>query len=85
MSKRSQTPSYRRHQTEGLEFEISMPRLDDNTREYLHDAERGVRASTSRAWDSFSNFALRDNVLEVAVGLMYSLTQTTRAELQLMQ
>jgi hypothetical protein len=77
MSKRSQTTSHRRHQTEELEFEISMPRL--------HDAERGVRASTSRAWDSFSNFALRDNVLEVAVGLMYSLTQTTRAELQLMQ
>jgi large conductance mechanosensitive channel len=48
-----------------------MPRLDENTQEYLHDAERGVRQGTARAWDSFSNFALRDNVLEVAVGLMY--------------
>jgi len=48
-----------------------MPRLDENTQEYLQDAERGVRRHTSWAWDSFSNFALRDNVLEVAVGLMY--------------
>jgi large conductance mechanosensitive channel len=48
-----------------------MPRLDENTQGYLRDAERGVRQGTSRAWDSFSNFALRDNVLEVAVGLMY--------------
>jgi hypothetical protein len=47
-----------------------MPRLDENTQEYLQDAERGVRRHTSWAWDSFSNFALRDNVLEVAVGLM---------------
>jgi hypothetical protein len=49
-----------------------MPRLDENTQGYLHDAEHGVRQGTSRAWDSFSNFALRDNVLEVAVGLMYT-------------
>ena len=47
-----------------------MPRLDDNTQRYLQDAEQGVRHHTSRAWDSFTNFALRDNVLEVAVGLM---------------
>jgi large conductance mechanosensitive channel len=47
-----------------------MPRLDETTHEYLSDAERGVRQRTSSAWDSFSNFALRDNVLEVAVGLM---------------
>lgn len=50
-----------------------MPRLDENTQEYLRDAEHGVRRGTARAWDSFSNFALRDNVLEVAVGLMYDL------------
>lgn len=48
-----------------------MPRLDDSTTNLLHDAEQGVRQKTSSAWDSFSNFALRDNVLEVAVGLMY--------------
>jgi large conductance mechanosensitive channel len=47
-----------------------MPRLDERTTQYLQDTERGVREGTSRAWDSFSNFALRDNVLEVAVGLM---------------
>lgn len=47
-----------------------MPRLDENTQQYLQDAEQGMRARTSRAWDSFTNFALRDNVLEVAVGLM---------------
>lgn len=48
-----------------------MPRLDDYTPLYLRDAEQGVRRHTARAWDSFTNFALRDNVLEVAVGLMY--------------
>ena len=49
-----------------------MPRLDDNTQQTLRDAEQGIRRRAVDAWDSFSNFALRDNVLEVAVGLMYS-------------
>jgi large conductance mechanosensitive channel len=48
-----------------------MPRLDDGTQQYLQDAERGIRSRTAHVWDSFANFALRDNVLEVAVGLMY--------------
>ncbi|KAH7081410.1 putative large-conductance mechanosensitive channel [Paraphoma chrysanthemicola] len=56
-----------------------MPRLDENTQEYLADAERGVRQRTSRAWDSFSNFALRDNVLEVAVGLILAAAFTSIA------
>jgi large conductance mechanosensitive channel len=47
-----------------------MPQLDDNTQQYLRDAEQGVRNRTAHFWDSFTNFALRDNVLEVAVGLM---------------
>ncbi|EAT89986.2 hypothetical protein SNOG_03255 [Parastagonospora nodorum SN15] len=54
---------------------VTMPRLDENTQEYLQDAERGVRRHTSWAWDSFSNFALRDNVLEVAVGLIRNLDE----------
>jgi large conductance mechanosensitive channel len=48
-----------------------MPRLDENTQQTLRDAEQGIKRRTAGAWDSFSNFALRDNVLEVAVGLMY--------------
>jgi large conductance mechanosensitive channel len=59
-----------------------MPRLDENTQGYLRDAERGVRQGTSRAWDSFSNFALRDNVLEVAVGLMYPYLTPYHTQLQ---
>jgi large conductance mechanosensitive channel len=47
-----------------------MPQLTETTQQYLRDAELGVRRRTSSAWSSFSNFALRDNVLEVAVGLM---------------
>jgi large conductance mechanosensitive channel len=47
-----------------------MPRLNENTERQLHDLENGAHTGTLRAWDSFSNFALRDNVLEVAVGLM---------------
>ena len=50
-----------------------MPQLDENTQQLLNDVEHGARRHTFSAWDSFSNFALRDNVLEVAVGLMYAL------------
>lgn len=49
---------------------LAMPRLDDSTHQYLRDAESGVRSTASSAWNSFTSFALRDNVLEVAVGLM---------------
>ncbi|KAJ4356733.1 uncharacterized protein N0V89_004769 [Didymosphaeria variabile] len=56
-----------------------MPRLDENTQQYLQDAEQGVRAHTSRVWDSFTNFALRDNVLEVAVGLILAASFTACA------
>ena len=55
---------------EDSERTVTMPRLDENTQQYLQDAEQGVRSRASGAWDSFTNFALRDNVLEVAVGLM---------------
>ena len=47
-----------------------MPRLDDSEEALLH-AGRDAKNRAQRAWDGFSDFALRDNVLEVAVGLMY--------------
>ncbi|KAF1973928.1 ion channel [Bimuria novae-zelandiae CBS 107.79] len=56
-----------------------MPRLDENTQQYLQDAEQGVRTRTSHFWDSFTNFALRDNVLEVAVGLILASSFTAIA------
>ncbi|KAF2677418.1 hypothetical protein K458DRAFT_243054, partial [Lentithecium fluviatile CBS 122367] len=56
-----------------------MPRLDENTQQYLRDAEQGVRAKTASAWSSFTNFALRDNVLEVAVGLILAASFTACA------
>jgi large conductance mechanosensitive channel len=59
-----------------------MPRLDDNTQQTLRDAEQGIRRRTAGVWDSFSNFALRDNVLEVAVGLMYATAITRSVHLQ---
>ncbi|KAF2438402.1 gated mechanosensitive channel [Karstenula rhodostoma CBS 690.94] len=57
----------------------NMPRLDENTQQYLQDAEQGVRARTAHIWDSFTNFALRDNVLEVAVGLILAASFTAVA------
>jgi hypothetical protein len=39
----------------------------------LEDLERDFGGRCARAWDNFANFALRDNVLEVAVGLMYGI------------
>ncbi|KAJ5029625.1 putative large-conductance mechanosensitive channel [Bipolaris maydis] len=56
-----------------------MPRLDDNTQQTLRDAEQGIKRHTFNAWDSFSNFALRDNVLEVAVGLILAASFTACA------
>ncbi|KAH7361154.1 large-conductance mechanosensitive channel [Pyrenochaeta sp. MPI-SDFR-AT-0127] len=56
-----------------------MPRLDEHTEGFLRDAEQGVRQRTASAWDSFSNFALRDNVLEVAVGLILAAAFTACA------
>ncbi|KAG8629569.1 hypothetical protein KVT40_003434 [Elsinoe batatas] len=53
------------------------PDTDDETtdpRSHLSDFAADARRRASSFWDSFSNFALRDNVLEVAVGLMYALS-----------
>ncbi|MCJ1412010.1 hypothetical protein MMC19_006102 [Ptychographa xylographoides] len=53
-----------------------MPSLDESG-EALMRAERDARKRVSRAWDGFSDFALRDNVLEVAVGLIIAAAFTT--------
>ena len=49
-----------------------MPRLTDS---FDVDGDGDVdyndfRSAVRRSWDNFTDFALRDNVLEVAVGLM---------------
>ena len=49
-----------------------MPQEEDGgSRESLLHAGQQVSRKISRVWDNFTEFALRDNVLEVAVGLMY--------------
>ena len=45
------------------------PRLDES-REALLDSGQNAKRGARRVWNGFSEFALRDNVLEVAVGLM---------------
>ena len=45
-----------------------MPRLEDA--QQLLPSSSNIKSRTRNAWDGFSDFALRDNVLEVAVGLM---------------
>lgn len=47
-----------------------MPSDEDGSRESLLNAGQQVRRKIGRVWDNFTDFALRDNVLEVAVGLM---------------
>ncbi len=44
-----------------------MPRLEDAQQSLLPS---NIKTRTQNAWDDFTDFALRDNVLEVAVGLM---------------
>jgi len=53
-----------------------MPRLEDSEQALLN-AGQGAKERVQRAWDGFSDFALRDNVLEVAVGLILAAAFTT--------
>jgi len=53
-----------------------MPRLEDG-QEFLLQAEEAVTGRVKRAWHGFSEFALQDNVLEVAVGLIIAAAFTT--------
>jgi len=49
----------------------SMPNLvSEDSRESLLHTRDQVQKKARRIWDGFSDFALQDNVLEVAVGLM---------------
>lgn len=45
-------------------------RLEDSG-ELLEHAGHEVTTRAKRMWSGFADFALQDNVLEVAVGLMY--------------
>ncbi|KAL8635620.1 MAG: hypothetical protein Q9228_006908, partial [Teloschistes exilis] len=53
-----------------------MPRLEDAEQTLLSSGSN-LKQRTRNAWDSFSDFALRDNVLEVAVGLILAAAFTT--------
>ncbi|MCJ1456225.1 hypothetical protein MMC28_006585 [Mycoblastus sanguinarius] len=53
-----------------------MPRLDDSGSQLLH-AGQNVQKRAGRFWQGFSDFALQDNVLEVAVGLILAAAFTT--------
>lgn len=44
-----------------------MPHLDEL---HLDEYRQGFATRCKSAWDAFCDFAFRDNVLEVAVGLM---------------
>ncbi|KAL8861513.1 MAG: hypothetical protein Q9178_002037 [Gyalolechia marmorata] len=51
-----------------------MPRLEDAQQSLLPS---NIKTRTQNAWDDFTDFALRDNVLEVAVGLILATAFTT--------
>lgn len=55
------------HDDEDHDFRTSL----DGTRESLMHAGESVGRKARSIWEGFSDFALRDNVLEVATGLMY--------------
>lgn len=48
-----------------------MPRLGDDHERLLQTGQE-LNKRAKRTWDEFANFALSENVLEVAVGLMYN-------------
>ena len=64
----SPTPTYPTYPPAATFPSAAMPRLDDSTEALLESGERRAK----RVWEDFTEFALRDNVLEVAVGLMYA-------------
>ena len=45
------------------------PRLDETSDRLLHEGQK-AKTRANRFWNGFADFALQDNVLEVAVGLM---------------
>ena len=47
-----------------------MPLRLEDSEEFLEHAGQEVTMRAKRMWQGFSDFALQDNVLEVAVGLM---------------
>jgi len=47
-----------------------MPIRLEDSREYLEDSVEEVGKRAKKFWHGFSSFAVQDNVLEVAVGLM---------------
>lgn len=49
-----------------------MPQLpiSPDERQHANEFTADARRRATGFWEGFSNFALRDNVLEVAVGLM---------------
>lgn len=57
-----------------------MPQLDEQSERLLRAGHR-AESSVKRFWDGFCDFALQDNILEVAVGLMCVLNHFRRAVL----
>ena len=47
-----------------------MPITLDGNQELFHDAGDEIVGGAKRMWEGFTEFALQDKVLEVAVGLM---------------
>jgi len=43
----------------------------DDSRDLLEGSVEVVGSATKKFWNGFTSFAVQDNVLEVAVGLMY--------------
>ena len=49
-----------------------MPRIRlEDSREIINDAGEVVQKSARKLWEGFSDFAPQENVVGVAVGLMY--------------
>jgi len=53
------------------EDEESQHGFMEDSRELLGDGAEAVGRSAKKFWHGFTGFAVQDNVLEVAVGLMY--------------
>ncbi|KAL6721662.1 hypothetical protein ACLMJK_000766 [Lecanora helva] len=52
------------------------PRLDETSDRLLHEGQK-AKTRAQRFWRGFADFALQDNVLEVAVGLILAAAFTT--------
>ena len=68
----AQLPSFSLLKSTSMSIDETWSETGDPRVALLQETESNVQRKVKSVWSGFTDFALRDNVLEVAVGLMYA-------------